>query len=209
MLTPQAEELLLQQAIREGLLKQEDVTPALQDMPSDPSLRTRWGARVAALIQHGRLREDQLQQLGMALKSSVNSLSDVLSVEARPSVRDATQDDASAISLGPRSGSPSEQIGFAPTLGLQPPYVSPLATSDVLPHWDKYELLSMAGRGGMGEVYKARDRRLGRLVALKFIRGENPITVQRFLQEARAQARLEHPNICKIPEGCRNSDGIA
>jgi serine/threonine-protein kinase len=52
----------------------------------------------------------------------------------------------------------------------------------------------------MGEVYKARDRRLGRTVALKFILGSDPELVMRFLQEARAQARIDHPNICKVYE---------
>lgn len=67
-------------------------------------------------------------------------------------------------------------------------------------HWDRYELLELLGRGGMGSVYKARDRRLGRVVALKFISGDDPALAQRFMQEARAQARLEHPHICKVYE---------
>ncbi len=52
----------------------------------------------------------------------------------------------------------------------------------------------------MGAVYKARDRQLGRTAALKFIRGDSPSLVQRFLQEAHAQARLDHPNICRVYE---------
>lgn len=68
------------------------------------------------------------------------------------------------------------------------------------PHWDKYEFLSILGSGGMGSVYRARDRRLGRIVALKFVHGQDPGIVQRFLQEARAQARLDHRNICKVYE---------
>ena len=68
------------------------------------------------------------------------------------------------------------------------------------PHWDKYEFISLLGRGGMGAVYKARDRRLGRIVALKFIHGDDPGLIQRFQQEARAQARLQSPNICQVHE---------
>ena len=74
-------------------------------------------------------------------------------------------------------------------------------------NWSRYEFLQLLGRGGMGAVYKGRDRRLGRIVALKFIHGEDPGQIQRFTQEARTQARLEHPNICKIPARCQNSDG--
>ena len=66
--------------------------------------------------------------------------------------------------------------------------------------WDKYELQSLLGSGGMGAVYKARDKQLGRTAALKFIRGDSPSLVQRFLQEAHAQARLDHPNICRVYE---------
>ncbi|MCU0686165.1 MAG: protein kinase, partial [Polyangiaceae bacterium] len=65
---------------------------------------------------------------------------------------------------------------------------------------DRYEVLQSLGRGGMGEVYKARDRRLGREVALKFIRWGDPDYAIRLLQEARAQARIEHPNVCKVYE---------
>src|SRR3954451_22018625 len=73
---------------------------------------------------------------------------------------------------------------------------------EVLPveKWDRYELLAPIGRGGMGTVYKARDRRLDRIVALKFILGANPNLVLRFLQEARAQARIDHPNVCHVYE---------
>src|SRR5262245_35451145 len=66
--------------------------------------------------------------------------------------------------------------------------------------WDQYELLGLLGEGGMGVVHKARDRRLDRIVALKFIRGGHPTLVMRLLQEARAQARIDHPNICRVYE---------
>lgn len=52
----------------------------------------------------------------------------------------------------------------------------------------------------MGAVYKARDRKLGRIVALKFIRSADPRLTRRFIQEARAQARIEHDHICKVYE---------
>jgi tetratricopeptide (TPR) repeat protein/tRNA A-37 threonylcarbamoyl transferase component Bud32 len=64
-----------------------------------------------------------------------------------------------------------------------------------------YEILGELGRGGMGVVYKARDRRLNRLVALKMIRGAahaDDIQVTRFRIEAEAVAALKHPNILQI-----------
>jgi serine/threonine-protein kinase len=67
-------------------------------------------------------------------------------------------------------------------------------------NWEHYEFLKLLGRGGMGAVYKARDKRLHRTVALKFIRGADPNLVMRFMQEARAQARIDHPQVCKVYE---------
>lgn len=66
--------------------------------------------------------------------------------------------------------------------------------------WERYELLSLIGNGGMGAVYKARDRRLERVVALKFLRVDDPRLVERFQREASMQARLDHPNICRVFE---------
>lgn len=75
-----------------------------------------------------------------------------------------------------------------------------LNAPDWLKQWDRYEILSFLGQGGMGVVYRARDRRLQRIVALKFIRAMIPKTAQRFTQEARSQARITHENICRVFE---------
>lgn len=69
-----------------------------------------------------------------------------------------------------------------------------------VPYWDRYEAIAPIGEGGMGTVYKARDPRLNRIVAIKFIRGNDPRLVDRFFREARAQARIDHPNVCKVFE---------
>jgi serine/threonine protein kinase len=58
-----------------------------------------------------------------------------------------------------------------------------------------YEILALLGEGGMGEVYKATDTRLGRTVAIKVSREEFS---ERFEREARAVAALNHPNICQL-----------
>ena len=66
---------------------------------------------------------------------------------------------------------------------------------------ERYEILEEVGRGGMGHVYKALDRRLGRTVALKRMPEslrDHPAAVQLFLGEAQAAARMNHPNIVTL-----------
>ena len=62
-----------------------------------------------------------------------------------------------------------------------------------------YTVLEKIGEGGMGAVWKARDERLGRVVALKFLsRADGPDARARFTQEARAASSLSHPGIVTI-----------
>jgi len=88
------------------------------------------------------------------------------------------------------SGSIGDRMLLAP-LGTMP---------DPLKGWDRYEMIRPLGQGGMGTVFHAKDRKLGRMVALKFLRVPSADAAERLLQEARAQARLDHTNICKVFE---------
>src|SRR6266511_2991245 len=66
-----------------------------------------------------------------------------------------------------------------------------------------YEIRSMLGEGGMGEVYLAQDAKLDRRVALKILPADlarNQNRMRRFTQEAKAAAALNHPNIAHIYE---------
>jgi serine/threonine protein kinase len=69
-------------------------------------------------------------------------------------------------------------------------------------HFGPYEILSLLGAGGMGEVYRARDSRLDRTVAVKVISkpapGSPDRNKQRFEREARAISSLSHPHICAL-----------
>ena len=73
-----------------------------------------------------------------------------------------------------------------------------------------YDILERLGVGGMGVVYKARDTRLDRIVALKVLSDHllaDADAKERFLIEAKAAAALDHPNICAIHEVGETDDG--
>ena len=76
-------------------------------------------------------------------------------------------------------------------------------------HVGPYRLVSRVGAGGMGEVYRARDEKLQRYVALKILPRElamNPEALRRFESEARSASALNHPNIVTIYEVSRSED---
>src|SRR5262252_8047758 len=73
-----------------------------------------------------------------------------------------------------------------------------------------YEILAPAGAGGMGEVYRARDTRLERTVAIKILPAQfssDPVRKQRFEREAKAISSLNHPHICTLHD-VGSQDGV-
>jgi eukaryotic-like serine/threonine-protein kinase len=78
-------------------------------------------------------------------------------------------------------------------------------------HVGPYEVLALLDTGGMGEVYRARDTRLDRLVAIKTIKASahaGPRQLERFRREARAISRINHPHICALFD-IGEQDGVA
>ncbi len=91
----------------------------------------------------------------------------------------------------------TETVFTGDTPAAQPP----LPPADLAPHFPQLEILECLGRGGMGVVYKARQKTLNRLVALKLLAPErvgDPKFAGRFAREAQALAALNHPNIVTI-----------
>jgi tRNA A-37 threonylcarbamoyl transferase component Bud32 len=89
------------------------------------------------------------------------------------------------------------EFGAHGTKVFQPPP----AAADIAKHFPQLEILEWLGRGGMGVVYKARQPKLNRLVALKLLapeKGADPRFAERFLREAQALARLSHANIVTV-----------
>ena len=91
----------------------------------------------------------------------------------------------------------TEESGPHGTKVVQPPP----EPAEIAKHFPQLEILECLGRGGMGVVYKARQPKLNRLVALKILapeKGADPKFAERFLREAQALARLNHPNIVTV-----------
>jgi serine/threonine-protein kinase len=177
-----------------------------------------------------RKEEDTLSEAGKRKAASVGDTiaapviavkpSDTLKIERRRRRKKKEADDE----LGPIDVHPNDveiiekaaNTSITPLTGTQilasgtdsdpsPPSSSLLPLSERMPlsnpqGWDRYEILGLLGKGGMGSVFEARDKRIERHVALKFIHTVDSYMTSRFLQEARAQARLDHPNICKVLE---------
>ena len=108
----------------------------------------------------------------------------------------------------PGSGSGGEETGLWRADGSSSDSGSPspgLSREELMARFPlreggRYEAQDVLGEGGMGVVYKAFDRQLKRTVALKLLKRLEHGDTERFLQEARAQAQVEHPNVCRIFE---------
>jgi eukaryotic-like serine/threonine-protein kinase len=99
-------------------------------------------------------------------------------------------------SPGSTPGTPPSTPGSASSTGVHPVASAPHPGVRI----NQYEMIKMIGEGGMGTVYLARDLRLGRRVAIKFLQSNQRELTQRFLVEARATARCQHDNIVVIYE---------
>jgi serine/threonine protein kinase len=88
------------------------------------------------------------------------------------------------------------------TGGQTPPF-NPPSISELAPLFLQLEILELIGKGGMGAVYKARQKELDRIVALKILPpgiGDDPAFAGRFAREAKALAKLNHPGIVTLYE---------
>lgn len=80
------------------------------------------------------------------------------------------------------------------------PFTAP-TPAELAPHFPQLEILELIGQGGMGAVYRARQTKLDRLVAVKVLPpewGRDPAFAERFTREARALARLNHPHVVAV-----------
>ncbi len=88
--------------------------------------------------------------------------------------------------------------------GARPPSSDPIGGARFAPGEiiaERYRVVAIAGRGGMGEVYRAEDLKLGQLVAIKFLPeslSEDAAALSRFHSEVRIARQVSHPNVCRV-----------
>jgi eukaryotic-like serine/threonine-protein kinase len=130
---------------------------------------------------------------------------DANAVTTTPRARDAAVDHAVTAAMRARTGlnpgaprAPSGAVASeaAPSSVITPPPPSSRRAPFFLT--DRYEDITFLGEGGMGTVYRVRDARLGRQVAIKLLKGADPDLWPRFIAEAKAQALVEHENVCRV-----------
>lgn len=139
------------------------------------------GALRDAATREGASLLEALREQGVLDETDIDLLGAIPAEPAPPrSFRGATEEETDAAPLA--GDGDGRQVREA--LGLDA--------------WKDYQDLTFVAEGGLGRIFRAFDPRLRRFVALKFLRGDEPELIRRFVLEAQHQATVEHPNICKV-----------
>jgi eukaryotic-like serine/threonine-protein kinase len=197
MIDNEQEEQILQLAIDRGLIAKMEVQQLDASKEEESTLQGQlcWGIRLDRLLQKGRLSQDVIEALAHEIQN-VQSYSRRSSNINSTKVKTIISRNDSADTLHLPSYPSALEMGKSTADEDDLPLRGIFPVSD----WDRYVFIRILGEGGMGTVYQAMDPRLNRFVALKFIRGDNPRLVKRFVQEAKAQARIDHEHVCKVYE---------
>ncbi len=163
------------------------------------------GEIIRMAVWRGAEPQSLLRMLGESYASDIRRAE--IAYSAMPSSLAATAG-ATASSLSQATPPAAEPSAGAGAPGGPAGEAPPSAAGALPPRLGHYELLEEIGRGGMGVVYKARDDRLDRIVALKMIT-MGPLAstslIARFYREAQAAAQLNHPHIVPVHDfGCEN-----
>jgi eukaryotic-like serine/threonine-protein kinase len=175
-----AKERLLAMAVARGLLEPGDIH----------------GAGPDDLVASGRLSEGDRLLLEQDLADLEHTESNHWSLDITAASRtEADRSPTETGSAAPTSPFPAE--ASFPSGGFRSGGIFREKTID---RWGRFENLELLGEGGMGRIFRATDPRLRREVALKLLRRDDPDLLQRFIQEAQLQARVDHPNVCRVFE---------
>lgn len=175
-----AEERVLALAVARGLLEPADAASGGLD----------------GLVATGRLTEADRQMLEQDLADLQAVDATHWSVEVTAQAQTASDGAMSALALLADLASPPLESALPLAARRQ----SGIFRSRTLERWGRFESLELLGEGGMGRVFRATDSRLRRVVALKLLRRDDPELIRRFIHEAQLQARVDHPNVCRVHE---------
>ena len=157
--------------------------------------------------ERGRSPLKELEAWGILGPEEVEDLASQLEAHETPVASAASLPGELPTALGSGTGTQPSPLS-SHTSGLSWP--SPVSSSGAearsvlealrVPAWKQYRDLRFLGQGGMGRIFRAFDPALKRAVALKFLGREEPERMTRFFMEAQHQAKVDHPNICKVYE---------
>jgi serine/threonine-protein kinase len=174
-----AEERVLALAVARGFLEPGDI-----------------GGRLDDLVASGRLDDGDRRMLEQELADLEAAEASHWSMEITARTHAAAGGEVTE--TVPLADPPASALEAAlPSAGLRQ---SGIFRARTLERWGRFEALELLGEGGMGRVFRATDSRLRRVVALKLLRRDDPALLQRFVQEAQLQARIDHPNVCRVHE---------
>ncbi len=175
-----AEERVLALAVARGLLE-----------PADAASRG-----LDELVAAGRLAEGDRRMLEQDLADLQAADSTHWSLEVTAQARETPDGALPEVALLADPSDPALESALPPAAHRQ----SGIFRARTLERWGRFESLELLGEGGMGRVFRATDSRLRRVVALKLLRRDDPELIRRFIHEAQLQARVDHPNVCRVHE---------
>ncbi|MBK8724712.1 MAG: protein kinase [Holophagaceae bacterium] len=179
-------------ALEAGLILESDWTEAAANaVPEGTVPAGHLGPRVHWLIANGRLDAAKVRAWVAASAAAAPQPTEAVDWNATRALGQG-EGPATSVVEGPAAQAPESSV---------PAWVRRIRDeghpAGLIRH---YELGRLLGRGGMGQVFLAFDPVLGREVALKLMLGSDPEMNARMLREARSQARIDHPNVCRILE---------
>lgn len=191
-----------------GKLSFKDLQSVRQALGS-PDEAADFGSLFQELLRQGTLDPEVLERL----EAQVKDLERLLEGNEGPG-RDHVTRELGPVSAGgactadylpeDRSGAsrtpPQGMLASVSDEGIGDEEARALLSVITLPRWNHYLNLQFVGEGGMGRIFKAYDPTLNRVVALKFLRWTGGDAISSLIEEARNQAQVDHPNICKVYE---------
>jgi serine/threonine-protein kinase len=188
-MSPEHDLRIALEALREGLIDSAQLASAARAWANEPTTRL-----TDLLAAQGSLSSPQRTVIEAGLDRDLTQ-----TLAPPPAEATTAADHQATLTFAGSFANPLDPTEIDPALAPNSPLPQPAQAQT--PNQPRFQLLRLHATGGLGEVWLALDRHLGREVALKLIRHDrsaNPIFVSRFLDEARINSRLEHPHIVPV-----------